>query len=319
MAAEKVLIVGGSGFVGRRVVQAFLATSSIVSVLNRGTKPIASTEQLIADRNDGAAVQRALLGKSFDVVIDTNCYAPEQAAVLAKVLEGRSERLVIISSAAVYGDGARQPPAEDEPTGGASVWGSYGTGKSAMEGIYREQSASWRSCVVVRPPYIFGPNNSSARETWFWARQARGKTILLPGRGETRAQFIHVDDLAEAIRTLAQHVKPGWGVYNVADPRILTFSELATLLASSAGFEDRQANVGEFAHGAAARTWFPFRDYPCLTPPRKLMDELGFRPAFSLDHRFAETARYYRFADLAVEAQPSETEAAIARRMGIAL
>ncbi|MEZ0170867.1 NAD-dependent epimerase/dehydratase family protein [Microvirga sp. TS319] len=302
----RALVIGGSGFVGRAIVRRLQEQGCQVTVLNRGSRPIAGTRQLIADRNDPVAVGETVKNQAFEVVIDTNCYRPDQALILAEALRGRAPRLVMISSAAVYANKARRPPSETEPVGGASVWGDYGRDKSHAEDVYADADHFDR-VVFVRPPYIFGPGNNLDRETWFWSRQCAGTPILLPGEGTTQAQFIHEDDLAEAVEGLA--FGPGHGIeaFNVADPQVLTLSELATMLAEAAGVPDRQIRAGSAASGLPARSWFPFRDYPCLADPGRLMST-GWRPAASLAIRFAETHKSLSRSDLIPPPVISETE-----------
>ncbi|RJT28510.1 NAD-dependent epimerase/dehydratase family protein [Mesorhizobium waimense] len=134
----RTLVIGGSGFVGHAVVRALVAEGHAVSVLNRRTRPLIGVEQLIADRNDAKAVTSALLDREFDCVIDTNAYTGEQARIMVTALAGRVTRAAVISSAAVYSDGAATPAREIAPAGGGSAWAEYGRGKVEVEEVYRE-------------------------------------------------------------------------------------------------------------------------------------------------------------------------------------
>ena len=316
MKNESVLIIGGSGFVGKQVVNAFLNASKQVTILNRGNVALKNVEQLIADRNDLNALENVLKGRQFDVVIDTNCYTPQQAQNLTQALQSVTGNIIVISSAAVYADSAIQPPSENEPTGGAAIWAEYGKEKSEMEEVYRSASDRYDQCTMLRPPYIFGADNSSDRETWFWALQAANKPILLPGKGDTQVQFIHVDDVANAIIHVSQSKRRGFDAFNVADPTILTFSQLSTLLAQVAGLEDNQIAVGDAAGNASARSWFPFRDYPCLATPERIIDELDWKPKHSLNEYFKSIFKHYQLDLLAKTMAPTETDVLILKRLG---
>lgn len=316
MKNESVLIIGGSGFVGKQVVNAFLNASKQVTVLNRGNVALKNVEQLIADRNDLNALENVLKGRQFDVVIDTNCYTPQQAQNLTQALQSVTGNIIVISSAAVYADSAIQPPSENEPTGGAAIWAEYGKEKSEMEEVYRSASDRYDQCTMLRPPYIFGADNSSDRETWFWALQAANKPILLPGKDDTQVQFIHVDDVANAIIHVSQSKRRGFDAFNVADPTILTFSQLSTLLAQVAGLEDNQIAVGDAAGNASARSWFPFRDYPCLATPERIIDELDWKPKHSLNEYFKSIFKHYQLDLLAKTMAPTETDVLILKRLG---
>ncbi len=310
-----VLVIGGSGFVGGAVVRALLARGHEVTVLNRGSKPVAGAAQLVADRNDPEAVEDALLARAFDVMIDTNCYTGEQAAIMIAATEGKVRRALVISSAAVYGNSARMPPTEDEPIGGATVWSPYGQNKSKVEDAYRA-ARQFGSCVIVRPPYVFGPNNNFERERWVWARQLNNRPVLIPGNGRSRVQFLHEDDLGDVVEMLSCGMRMGVEVFNVADRQIVTLSELVSMLAWIAGCEDRQYAVGDKADGAAARSWFPFRDYPVQTDPTRLLEETSWTPPLGLAERFEETFAALSPDELRASMKPNDTELAIAAKLG---
>ncbi len=312
---SSLLIVGGTGFVGRAVVEAALARGHDVTLLNRGSQRIEGTGQLLADRDRPEQMMTALAGASFDAVLDTNCYTGAQAHALIAALGQRTPRAIVISSAAVYADDAAQPPDETQPTGGASVWGAYGADKSAAEQAYGQ--AGFAHCVLLRPPYIFGSGNSGDRETWFWTRHLAEKPVLLPGDGLTQCQFIHQDDLAQLILMLAQSERGGTDIFNVADPQTLSFAELSSLLSAVAGVPDHQIAVGHAAEGLAPRSWFPFRDNPCLTPPEHLRTELGWSPQAGLVQRFAETFRACSREDLQQAYAPTEAEKILLARLAL--
>ncbi len=311
-----VLVIGGSGFVGKAIVRTLLARGHKVTLLNRGSHPLPGTDQLTADRNDAEAVEAALLGRAFDVLIDTNCYTGEQAAIMLAAVEGKIRRALVISSSAVYGNDAKMPPAEDEPIGGATVWSPYGQNKTRVEDAYRGAARQFGSCIILRPPYVFGPGNNFERESWVWARQLNGAPVLIPGDGRSRIQFVHEDDLGDAAEMLACGIRLGFEVFNVADRQIVTMSGLVSMLAWIAGCEDRQVAVGDKADGAAARSWFPFRDYPVLTDPAKLLDETGWTPALNLAERFEETFAALSPDNVKALMKPTETELAIRDRLG---
>lgn len=287
---KRVLIIGGSAFVGLAVVRAFLQGGCEVAVLNRGNNPIDGTHQLTADRNDITAFRSAIGARTFDVVIDTNCYRPQQARILCEAVEGRTANLLMISSASVYADDAAQPPSEEEPLGGASVWGDYGRDKYQAERVFLEASPSFKRISILRPPYVFGPGNNLDRERWFWSRLVAGSPIILPRDGNAAVQFIHEDDLGAAICFLGDQSCKGRAVFNIADRQILSLSGLTTMLAEVAGVADRQIKLGNKFSNVPARKWFPFRDYPCLAEPSRLY-ATGWAPRSGLRARFAETFR----------------------------
>lgn len=284
-----VLVIGGSGFVGQVAVRAFQGCGCDVTVLNRGNRIVAGVRQLTADRDDPAALQRVLDDQCFDLVIDTVCYTPLQASILVDAIRGKCSRLLMISSATVYLDHQPEhPPTERDEIGGGSIWAAYSRNKSLAEGVYSRAQAYFDQVILVRTPYIFGPTNNLDRETWFWSRQLNGLPIILPGDGKTSVQFIHEDDLGNALFILATRADRGVQIFNAADAQLLTFVELADLLGSVAGRNAGYICLADRNKEVRVRSWFPFQDYPCLADPTKLC-RLGWQPAQRLKDQFEQT------------------------------
>jgi nucleoside-diphosphate-sugar epimerase len=282
----KLLIIGGSGFVGHAVVRALLARGHDLTLLNRGNRPIPDTRQLVADRNDFYALEAALGGLDFDAVVDTNCYTGEQAKALIASLGGRTPDALVISSASVYADTAPHPPGEDAPVGGGSAWGNYGRDKTDVETAYR--AGGFRAAVALRPPYICGPNNDLDREAWFMRRIRAGRPVLVPGRGTAKYQFLHEDDLGAAIGLWLDSRPQGFAAFNLADPQLVTAIQLPEMLARAAGLPVDIRTVGEAQGSARARDWYPFRDVHCTAEPTRFMECFGWAPAIPLSERFAQ-------------------------------
>ena len=284
-----ILVIGGSGFVGHAIVRALLAEGHRLSLLNRGSRPVAGTAQLTADRNDPSALIAALRDRRFDAVVGTNCYTPRQADLLVEALGGRAPTAVVISSVAVYADNVRQPPAETEPAGGASAWSDYGRGKTEVEHVYA--GAGFAAATALRPPYICGPNNNLDRETWFFRRILAGRPVLVPGSGDAWCQFVHEDDLGVAVCAWLRRAPAGFRPFNVADPEMIRSAELVRKLARAAGRDVEVRCVGTAGGDAKARDWFPFHDVHCTGDPTAFSSAFSWAPAADLDTRFAEIFR----------------------------
>ena len=312
----EVLVTGGTLFVSAAIVRHFQSLGAAVTVLNRGSRPVPGVRQVTADRNDVDGVRRALSGCHFDLVIDATCYLPEQATTLLAALNEKCARLVMISSASVYVEHPDLPPREDAEAGGATVWGDYGRDEARSEAVYLESASAFDTMVILRPPYIFGPNNVADRETWFWGRFMNGLPVVLPGDGATQVQFIHEDDLARAVEIVGQK-SVGFQTYNVADPSVWTLSELSTKLANAAGLPDIQVCAASHAADFTARAWFPFRDYPCILDPTRLMQETAWFPAQSLEPHFAETYAQRIMQDRIPVPSPTDVERELWQRLGL--
>lgn len=309
----KIIVMGGSGFVGHAIVRALLNAGHSVSVLNRGRRPVPGTAQLVADRNDPAALSRVLDGLSFDALVDTNCYTGRQARDIITACGGRIPTALVISSAAVYSDTAAHPPRETEPIGGGSAWSTYGQDKTAVEQAYL--AGGFAAVVAFRPPYICGPNNDLDRETWFFRRILAKRPILVPGAGRAEYQFIHEDDLGNAVELWLREPRPGAAVYNVADPRRVTSAELPGLLGAAASMDVDVRLVGAAAGEAKARDWFPFRDVHCAVDPSAFAEHFGWAPAVDLARRFNEIFRHLSDAGTLGGSDWSPLEADILARL----
>jgi nucleoside-diphosphate-sugar epimerase len=253
----KVLVLGGSYFVGRHIALEFCAQGHQVTLLNRGTRAI-SLPTMLADRDDAAAVQRSLAGHSFDVVVDTSCRDAKQALTAARALENRYGRYVMVSAPAVYDDDAPRPLRESSLADGALSWTEYGINKAHAEAALR------RFCgprlTIVRPGYVYGPYNSFARETFVWSRVLRNRPVFVPGNGATRLSFVYAPDLARLVVSLAQHDKASGRTLNVAHAEPLTFDAWVHEVASAAQVRARIVHVPHGTLGLPARDFFPFRD-----------------------------------------------------------
>lgn len=171
-------------------------------LINRGTRRVDRVENRIADRNDPASLAPAVRrSDGADAVIDTSTYTGRQVEIAREFLSRRVHRWVHPGSAAVYADALGSPPREEEPIGGAAVWGQDGRDRSDADALLLAQDAS--GLCILRPPYLYGPGYDNDRETCVWSRPLRGRPVVLPSGGTTPLQFLHVADLARALARAA--------------------------------------------------------------------------------------------------------------------
>lgn len=182
----KLLIIGGTGFLGRHLTTLALDWGHEVTLFNRGHRQHPDWReltQLHGDRDGDLAPLRGE-GQHWDLVIDTCCYRPEQAEGLSDALLGRCDRLIFISTISVYRDFSQPGMDESAPLhemAGAPT--DYGPLKVLCESVYR---ARWgdRLCTL-RPGVLCGPFDPTARLAWWVRRVQRGGHWLLPGLGRT--------------------------------------------------------------------------------------------------------------------------------------
>jgi nucleoside-diphosphate-sugar epimerase len=284
-----VLVLGGSYFIGRTVVDRLLQDGHTVTVLNRGSRSVAGVEQVVADRGHADALHRALAGRTFDWVVDTSCYTAKQAALAFEAVGGRFRSWMYLSTAAVYPGGTAERVSEDA-VGPGREWEDYGWNKLSAERELQDLLAgSGRHLVVLRPPYVYGPLNPLPREQWLWARMLQGKPIWMPGAGATPLHFVHVSDLAEAVVLTLQHGAAPLDVFNVAQEETPSIREYLELLAEVAGVEPMLRPVDYRRMGLDVRSFFPFRDYPCLLSTDRLANTHGWGPHFTMRDGLGQT------------------------------
>ena len=188
----KILVMGGTRFVGRPLVARLQAQGHALTLFTRGKNPVpAGVEHLCGDRSSDEGL-RALQGRSFDVIVDSSGRKQEDSSRVVAITGAPSHRFVYVSSAGVYADSELWPLDESSPTDPQSRH----AGKADTEAWLRKEGIPFTS---FRPTYIYGPGNYNPVERWFFDRIVHNRPIPLPGDGSTITQLGHVEDLAEAM------------------------------------------------------------------------------------------------------------------------
>jgi 2'-hydroxyisoflavone reductase len=230
----RILILGGTKFLGRHTVDAALARGHDVTLFNRGqTRPelFPGVEKLRGDRDGDIG---ALEGRSFDAVVDTSGYVPRVVAATLDAL-GDVGHYTFVSSISVYGE-VPTPPTEATPVAELAeptedVGEAYGPLKADCEDVVRER---FPDAFVPRPGLIVGPWDPTGRFTYWPARLADGGRVLAPAPQDADAQVIDVRDLAAWIVRAAEDGLAG--TYNAVD-RPTTRAALVETCRRVAGME----------------------------------------------------------------------------------
>ena len=200
----RLLILGGTRFLGRAVAEAALARGHELTLFNRGeTSPelFPEAERLRGDRTVDLS---ALEEREWDAVIDTSGYVPAAVSATAELLHG-SARYVFVSTISVYADFSSGPDEEspvaelgDAPADElAADYSNYGPLKALCEAEMARVFGA--RGLVVRPGLIVGPHDPTGRFTYWARRLARGGETLAPAPPGRRVQFVDVRDLADWI------------------------------------------------------------------------------------------------------------------------
>ncbi len=288
----KVVIIGGTTFIGRLLVPELLKAGHEVSVLHRKAehdfgRKVANIQ---CDRKDPAALRCALGEGKFEVVFD-NAYDWERGTTAADVEAAaraagdRLRRYVFMSSVAAYGDGLNHHEGDalapdDHPDG-------YVRNKATSERLlFRMHQRCGFPVVTLRPPFIYGCGNPYYREAFFWDRLRDGRPIILPGDGRRLMQFVYVKDLVWACLKVMDHPSVVSHAFNIANPRPVTQTEAVLAFAEAAG---KKVNIVRIprerilrAGGHPMGPLFYFGEYFDVPPITQVVTKaqrvLGFKP-----------------------------------------
>ncbi len=217
----RILIIGGTRFLGRHLVESALKRSHEVTLFNRGkSKPglFPQLETILGDREQDV---EKLKGRIWDAVIDVAGYLPRIVRLSAEVLKENVARYVFISSISVYENFKQIGIDESYPVGKLEnetveeITGeTYGPLKALCEKVV--QDIYGERAIIVRPGLIVGPHDPTDRFTYWPVRIARGGDVLAPQKPEAVIQVVDVRDLANFIIKLIQDNASG--VYNATGP-----------------------------------------------------------------------------------------------------
>lgn len=237
----RVLVIGGTRFIGRATVPELLDRGHEVTIFHRGQTPSPfgdRVSELLGDRLDPASLRRALNGHAFDGVIDIaypwdSRTGSRELAYVADALHRAPERYVYLSSVSVYGDG---PLPLTETSRRDPMLGAYSEDKIAAEDFLFEAHRSGRfSASIVRPPYVHGPWNNIPREAWFWDRILADRPVIVPDGGTTLFQWAAARDVAWSLAECLENPAAGGQAFNIAEAEPLTYAAFLDRLASIAG------------------------------------------------------------------------------------
>ena len=219
----KVLVLGGTGFIGPPTVRYAVERGHEVAIFTRGRSKsvVPGVEHLVGDRNDDLS---ALRGREWDVVLDNNARDYRWVKLSTEILKDNVRQYVFISTISAYAGEATGYEFLDEPYAGPRIdinsplaqppadfeMGEelpYGPTKALSEKIVQEAFPG-RS-TIVRPGFIVGPGDPSDRFTYWPVRIDRGGEVLVPGDGNDEVQVIDVRDLMEFTVRLAENGTAG--------------------------------------------------------------------------------------------------------------
>ncbi|SCC65861.1 Uncharacterized protein BW664_05583 [Bacillus mycoides] len=199
---KKVLVLGGTRFFGKHLVEVLLQAGHDVTIATRGVTEDSfgsAVKRLIVDREDEELLKERLEDKSYDIVYDNLCYSPNAAKVICKVLRGRVKKYVMTSSMAVYEPALNLQEEEFNPYEYSITYGdrgdfTYSEGKRLAEAVLFQQATF--SVVAVRFPVVIGENDYTKRLQFYVENVVKQECIVVDDV-DGQLSFIHEKEAGE--------------------------------------------------------------------------------------------------------------------------
>lgn len=275
----RILIMGGTRFIGVYLTQLLVEQGHEVVLFNRGNRPapVAGVLQIKGDRTSLDAIKE-LEPEHFDAIFDNNGREPSDTQPLADMFKDRVQHFVYMSSAGVYLRSDQLPHVEGDPIDPKSRH----RGKHETEAYLNRIGLPFTS---IRPTYIYGPQNYNELESWFFDRIVRDRPIPIPGNGLHITQLGHVKDLAQAMCRVLGSSQAIGQIYNVSGDRYVTFDGLARACAEAAGKSPETVQIVHYTPDKfdfGKRKAFPLRLQHFFASVNKAITELDWHPEYDL-------------------------------------
>ncbi|MBD0346325.1 MAG: NAD-dependent epimerase/dehydratase family protein [Coleofasciculus sp. Co-bin14] len=276
----RILIIGGTRFIGVYLTKLLVEQGHEVVLFNRGKRPapVEGIQQIHGDRTDTSQLKDKLSQEQFEAIFDNNGRELSDTQPLAEIFKDRVQHFIYMSSAGVYLKSDQLPHVEGDPVDPKSRH----KGKHETEAFLAQLGLPWTS---IRPTYIYGPQNYNDLEAWFFDRIVRDRPIPIPGNGFHITQFGHCKDLARAMAAVLGNQAAIGEIYNVSGDRYVTFDGLARACAEAAG---KSADSLKIVHydpkkfDFGKRKAFPMRVQHFFASVNKAKTELNWQPEYDL-------------------------------------
>ena len=276
----RILIMGGTRFIGVYLTKILVEQGHEVVLFNRGKKPapVEGIQQIHGDRTDASQLKEKLSQEHFDAIFDNNGRELSDTQPLAEIFKDKVQHFIYMSSAGVYLKSDQMPHIEGDPVDPKSRH----KGKHETESFLAELGLPWTS---IRPTYIYGPQNYNDLEAWFFDRIVRDRPLPIPGNGLHFTQMGHCKDLAAAMAAVLGNDKAIGQIYNVSGERFVTFDGLARACAAAAGKSPDSLQIIHYdpkKFDFGKRKAFPMRVQHFFASVNKAMTELNWKPEYDL-------------------------------------
>ena len=242
----KILIIGGSGFLGSRILHYFSLEKHEIMVITRGIHEIdkkGKFDYIQIDRKNRTKFKSLLMKYDFDWVIDVCAMEHQDTKEIIEIFKNRISNFLHISTAAVYDqahleDYSTFPIFESDKQGNLTDSHDYRREKRKCEQLLMQAYEKSKFPVtIIRPTYIYGPNNYKYREKYFFDRILAKKPLFIPYPGNAYIDFVHVDDVALLCVKCLQNPKSIGEIYNASGGELTSGELLAKLTGDIIGID----------------------------------------------------------------------------------
>ncbi|GAA3345588.1 SDR family oxidoreductase [Deinococcus persicinus] len=243
-----ILVLGGTRFFGKKLVELCIENGHDVTILTRGQSgnPFGTAvKQLIVDRDDHDALENALAHTTWDIVYDNICYSPNEAHTICELLKGKMKKLVFTSTLSTYEvDGKMKKEEDFDPYHYQILMGdreefSYGEGKRQAEAVLFKEASF--PVVAVRFPIVMGEHDYTRRLHFHVERILHDQPISLPNI-DAQMSYITDEEAAEFLYFVG--VTPIEGPYNATASGAISLKELLALIEEESGKRAKISLVG---------------------------------------------------------------------------
>ncbi len=252
LSGSRILVLGGTVFVGRALVETALAAGADVTTLNRGQSgpDVAGVTAIRGDRTDGAALTGLTRLGHFDFVVDTTPQVPAHVVVSTRVLDSVVDAYVVVSSLSAVAGWGQVPITTDSPWNpndpDATDNPDYSEAKSGVEHAAMRELGD--KAVIIRPGVIAGPYERIGRLPWWLTYVRDHELIIAPGRPTANYQVVDVRDLAQGLLNAGVRTAAGSNpgkIHAIAPPGRDTIEDLVSACVDAVGGRHELLWVGD--------------------------------------------------------------------------
>ncbi len=292
----KILVMGGTEFVGRAVAEYMISRGHEVSIFTRGIREPGYNgihEHYKGDRRNAADVENTIKDEAFDYILDISAYVLSDVEnLLNKVNTKKLKRYIFLSTGSVY-EHSNEHMNEEQGRGFNENWGQYGMDKLDIEDyLFRLHKDEGLPVSIARPAYIYGKGNNLYREIYLFERLEKALTIPIPDSGN-RVQFIYIDDLMKFIESIMFEDKAIGQAYNITHPEAVTWEKLIYTAANAINTDTVKIKKIS-GTDIKPREYFPFRDCTYLLDINKADAHRLTMPSIDLAEGLRLSYEWYR-------------------------